>query len=705
MTDVLKRNDAPRAAGVAVVMVNWNGRKWLEGSLPALKQSIRREWPVYVVDNGSTDGSPEYVRSNFPAFRLMALESNTGFARANNAALRDILAQPHIEYVCLLNSDTRPDPQWIEHLLIAAQRDGRIGIAAPKILSMDQPDRIDSTGHVFRFGRVVDRGKGCLDRGQYDRRTAVIGGCAAACLYRTEMLRQIGNFDESFGSYFEDVDLSWRAHRAGWKAAYVPAAVVHHKGGGTSLKDPTLARALRRAALKNMAVCISRNAAWDQKCIFLAVHAAAIPFHALRFLLGGPRSALGLRFLNILRVFLSLWRKAKIRPVSLQNCRPRHVCYVVSKLGVGGAEKNLLLLARNLPKNRWAPMVLSLNGEGAYAGLLREAGVPVYSLGFPHPRFIPRAFRFFSRCSFDLFHGFMFHGNLAARILAVMFDAPSISALRVAEGEKRWHLALDRRTSAWVDRYTANSEALAAFARETIGVSPDRLSVIPNALAAEDGRAAAPRDPLTARQRLKIPVDTRLVAMVGRLHIQKDPETFVRAAALIRKAEPETTFLIAGIGPLRDKLEKMIRHLGLTDCLLLPGIVDAQDVYTACDVFVLSSRWEGFPNAAIEAMAGGRAAVLSDFPGASEVVDYGVTGLIFPREDAQELARAVVGLLRDEAMRVAMGRRARETVLARYTADRMVSENLKIYEQLIPPSSGLPLQGGGRGRTKRGSGR
>lgn len=359
---------------------------------------------------------------------------------------------------------------------------------------------------------------------------------------------------------------------------------------------------------------------------------------------------------------------------------PRFICYVVSKLGVGGAEKNLLLLARDLPRTEFAPVVLSLNGEGAYAGFLRRAGVPVYSLGFPHPRFLWRLLQFFFRCSFDLFHGFMFHGNIASRVFAAIFRKPSISAIRVAEGEKRWHLWLDRKTSGLVDRYTVNSRALADFAMKQLSAPAEKISVIPNALSDEDRRP--PGEVPAARRKLGIGDGAKLVAMVGRLHIQKDPETFLRAAKIVAAEEDAAEFLIAGIGPLKTELDRLIRELGLEGRFHLPGLVDARDVYAACDVFVLPSRWEGFPNAAIEAMAAGRPVVLADFAGASEVVDYGVTGMVFSRGDELGLAECVLLLLRDERRRAAMGSCARESALARYTVGRLVSENVSLYRQL-----------------------
>lgn len=363
-----------------------------------------------------------------------------------------------------------------------------------------------------------------------------------------------------------------------------------------------------------------------------------------------------------------------------KSSRPKTVCFVVSRLGVGGAEKNLYLLAANLPRDRFVPVVLSLGDEGPYAERLRASGVPVYSLGLPCPCSIWKAIRFFARCRVDLFHGFMFHGNIAARLLGAMFRKPSISAIRVAEGEKRWHLWMDRRTAGLVDVYTTNGRSLSAFVADRIGVPPERIRMISNALAVEDLTVSSNAG--RVRKLLDIPEGAPLAAMIGRLHIQKDPETFVRAAKLVRAVEPRAHFLIAGIGPMQFRLQSLIAGLGLRGFFHLPGMVNAHDVYAACDLFVLSSLWEGVPNAAIEAMAAGRAAILSDFDGAADVVEPGMTGEIFPHGDANALAETMLTLFQDPDRRAALGTRAREAVTARYSVGQLVDGNVRLYEQL-----------------------
>ena len=219
-----------------VIVVNWNGKRFLDECLTALGRQTYPNFGVILVDNGSTDGSVEFVRERFPRVDIISLPENIGFAGANNRAITRALADG-TQYVALLNNDTKADEQWLEHLVrvMASGRD--IGICASKMLRMDDPRILDSTGHMFKWGRIFERGHGEVDARQYDDQLDIVGACAGACLYRKEMLEDIGLFDERFGSYYEDAELSWRAYNRGWRARFVPESIVLHHRGGTTKSD------------------------------------------------------------------------------------------------------------------------------------------------------------------------------------------------------------------------------------------------------------------------------------------------------------------------------------------------------------------------------------------------------------------------------------------------------------------------------------
>lgn len=220
---------------VAIVIVNWNGREHLETCLPAVFEQTYCSYQVVCVDNGSHDGSVEWMQARFPQIHLVALNRNTGFAEGTNIGIRAAFKNPAIRFVATLNNDTRVDARWLAELVDAANMHSSIGSCASKMLCFDDLRRINSTGILpLRDGRGKDRGFDEPDCGQYDRPEEVFGACAGAALYRREALECVGFFDEDYFAYFEDLELAWRLRLAGYRCSYVPTAVVFHKGAGTA---------------------------------------------------------------------------------------------------------------------------------------------------------------------------------------------------------------------------------------------------------------------------------------------------------------------------------------------------------------------------------------------------------------------------------------------------------------------------------------
>ncbi|MDD3974352.1 MAG: glycosyltransferase family 2 protein [Methanothrix soehngenii] len=211
---------------ISVIVLNYNGKGFLNSCLSSLASQTYSDFEVIVVDNGSRDGSPEYIEENYPWVRLAKNDENLGFAGGTNVGIRAAKG----EFIITLNNDSRADSRFIEEL-IKPMADPEVGVCAAKMLFPD--GRINSAGIcISRSGAAWDRGMFEPDRGQYEFVEEVFGACAGAALYRREMLDEIGLFDEDFFLYLEDVDLAFRARLAGWKCLYVPGArVIHHHGG------------------------------------------------------------------------------------------------------------------------------------------------------------------------------------------------------------------------------------------------------------------------------------------------------------------------------------------------------------------------------------------------------------------------------------------------------------------------------------------
>jgi len=256
-----KDKNSPKTE-ISVIIPNFNGANFLHGCLSSLENQTFRNFEVIVVDNGSRDSSVTLIKNNYPWVRLIELSENTGFAKACNTGIKASQG----EYVAILNNDTEVMPGWLEELYKAIEADKEAGMAASKILLNMESREIDSVGMlIYPDGIGRQKGRGEIDRKQFDsdKETLFAHGCAA--MYRMDMLKEIGLFDEDFFAYAEDTDLGLRGRFAGWKAVTAPKAVVYHKYSATtgkysSLKAMLIERNRIMAAVKNFPftwVCLS----------------------------------------------------------------------------------------------------------------------------------------------------------------------------------------------------------------------------------------------------------------------------------------------------------------------------------------------------------------------------------------------------------------------------------------------------------------
>jgi hypothetical protein len=213
---------------ISVIVVNFNGKRFLDDCLNSLAAQSYGDYEVIVVDNASKDGSVEHVRSRFPWARIVINRVNLGSTGGNNSGIR----QAQGEFIVTLNNDTRVETDFLERL-VGPMSDQSIGMCGSKMIYPD--GRINSTGLCLsRSGASWDRGASEEDIGQYDRQEEIFGACAGAALYRRKMLDEIGLFDEDFFIFMEDIDLTLRARYAGWRCIYVPGAIAHHLHGATA---------------------------------------------------------------------------------------------------------------------------------------------------------------------------------------------------------------------------------------------------------------------------------------------------------------------------------------------------------------------------------------------------------------------------------------------------------------------------------------
>ena len=222
---------------VAVVILNWNGKVFLEKFLPSVLASTYDNFKIIVADNASTDDSISFLKANFPSVEIIVNKVNGGFAKGYNDALKNVLA----DYFVLLNSDVEVTATWIEPIINLMEGDRLIAACQPKILDQKRKTHfeyagasggfIDALGYPFARGRVLDTLE--KDEGQYDNAVPCFWASGACMFVRAQVYKQLGGLEEYFFAHQEEIDLCWRMQLSGYKVYVQPASVVYHVGGGT----------------------------------------------------------------------------------------------------------------------------------------------------------------------------------------------------------------------------------------------------------------------------------------------------------------------------------------------------------------------------------------------------------------------------------------------------------------------------------------
>lgn len=369
-----------------------------------------------------------------------------------------------------------------------------------------------------------------------------------------------------------------------------------------------------------------------------------------------------------------------------------NVLQLIPTLDRSGAEKQMVLLAKGLPRDRFRVEVAALTRLGPLEGELREAEIPVTSIGKRlklDPLALVRLTRFLKAKRFDVVQTWIFAANTYGRIAAHRAGVPIVVTAEMAVDlwKGRGQLNIDRRLARWTDRVVGNSQAVVEFYRMA-GIPEDRLAMIHSGIADEEPPAV---DPAAVRTELGLAPDAPLVLFAGRLAPQKGVADLIAAHDLLHYGMPELRTLIVGDGPLRPQLEELvlayrhghaIRFLGHRN--------DVPRLLAAADLLVLPSLYEGLPNVVLEAMRFAKPVVATAAPGTTELVDHGRTGLLVPPNDPPALAQAIRTVLRDPELGRRLGAEGRARADAEFRADTMIAQFAALYEQLAR-SKGLSV--------------
>jgi len=225
---------------IAIAILNWNGKSWLEKFLPGVIQ-YSSETEIYVIDNASTDDSIDFVRRTFPLVKIIENASNSGFAAGYNEGLRSIDA----DVFCLLNSDVEVTEGWLQRVVALFKENAEIAVIQPKILDYNNRNQfefagaaggfLDNLGYPYCRGRLFETVE--TDLGQYDDEAEIFWASGCCFFIRSKDFWAQNGFDERFFAHQEEIDLCWRLQNAGRRIFYTSQSTVYHVGGGTLNKQ------------------------------------------------------------------------------------------------------------------------------------------------------------------------------------------------------------------------------------------------------------------------------------------------------------------------------------------------------------------------------------------------------------------------------------------------------------------------------------
>jgi GT2 family glycosyltransferase len=292
---------------VTVVVVNHNGGDYLGRCLCALEAQQLVPPEIIVVDNASTDGSIDGITARHPRVKVLKLQENLGFARANNLAIRTSVDS---EWVVLLNPDAFPEPTWFEALLRGARANPEFSFFACHMLKANDPSRVDGQGDAYHVsGRAWRQQEGAwLAEFTEHQPEEVFSSCAAAAMYRRDYFLEIGGFDEDFFCYFEDVDLGFQLRLLGHRCLYVPEAVVHHVGSAITGKHSEFSL---YHGHRNLVWTYVKNMPWPLFWLYLPQHILLNIISVLWFTLRGQGRILCKAKWDALRDLPRVWRQRK----------------------------------------------------------------------------------------------------------------------------------------------------------------------------------------------------------------------------------------------------------------------------------------------------------------------------------------------------------------------------------------------------------
>jgi glycosyltransferase involved in cell wall biosynthesis len=376
------------------------------------------------------------------------------------------------------------------------------------------------------------------------------------------------------------------------------------------------------------------------------------------------------------------------------------VLYLIDTLAVGGSEQSILAILQRFKYVR--PIICHIYQDDTLKPAFESAGIPVISLNiagkYAFRQAIFRVWQLIKSEKLDILHTTLWRANVIGRIAGQLANIPVVSSfvdesytpLRLQKFSRsvRWKYKgtrlLDWLTARFVTHFVANSEAAKEANCRSLGVSKSKVSVIyrgrdPTPFIEEGANRSD-----TLSKIGSTPVDKHIILNVGRLTVRKAQAELIQAMSEVSQVLPTVQLLIAGNGPQRSELERLITGLELDDFVTLLGLRDdIPNLLSLAKIFVFPSYYEGHPGALIEAMFAAKPIVASDIPVHKETIIHKETGLLVPINDPGAIAQGIIWLLEYPAQAKQMGEQAREVALKRFHIDQIAGQHEELYTMLL----------------------
>ena len=289
---------------LAVVILNYNGIKLMEKFLPSVIKFTPSKYNIYIIDNGSSDGSVEFIRSNFKSINIVELNKNYGYAKGYNIGLKKI----NDDILCLLNNDVEVTEKWTEEVMIQFKNEKETAVIQPKMKDSNKRDYFDyagaSGGFLDRYGYPYCNGriynKIEKDNNQYNKINNIFWACGACFFVRNNVFKKFGGFDEIFWAHFEEIDLCWRLQNSGHKISFNPNSTIYHVNAGTLNIDNPKKTYFN---FRNMLFTITKNSKHNLFLLLFEKHFIDVIIAIYLLFSKGP-----IHFIAIIKAYLSFYK-------------------------------------------------------------------------------------------------------------------------------------------------------------------------------------------------------------------------------------------------------------------------------------------------------------------------------------------------------------------------------------------------------------